>query len=239
VASPFGSRVRLKLALGAAEDGKKLGTYGFIQGAQAYLAGAVTHGDRDLEDFGYVFEHLILEATRAGMGTCWLGGTLDRKAFGQRLELGPDEWLPAASPVGPPKPKRGLVDNVVRRFAKSRKRLGFREIFFQGSFEQAATPESAGPWAPVLEGVRRGPSASNKQPWRVLVDEAGAHLYLQPTPNYASMLKFEIQRLDMGIAMCHLELGARDAGLVGSWRQAEPSVSAPEGARYVASWVTA
>jgi nitroreductase len=236
-ASPFGSRVRLALILGAAEDGKRLGTYGFIQGAQAYLAGAVTRGEHDLEDYGYVFERLVLEATRIGLGTCWLGGTLDREAFGRRLELGPDEWLPAASPVGPTRAKRGFVDGAVRMFARSRKRMAFDEIFFQDDFDHPLSARAAGRWTEALEGIRLGPSASNKQPWRCVVDASGAHLYLQPTPGYGGILKFEIQRLDMGIAMCHLELGARELGLAGAWHQAEPSIPAPEGARYVGSWL--
>ena len=124
-ASPFGTPVRLQLVLGAAKDGKKLGTYGFIKNAQAYLVGAVTRGEHDLEDYGYVFERLILEATALGLGTCWLGGTLDRGAFGQTVQLSDDEWLPAVTPVGPTTAKRGLVDGAVRMFAGSRKRLDF------------------------------------------------------------------------------------------------------------------
>jgi nitroreductase len=234
--SPFGTPVRLQLVLGAAKDGKRLGTYGFIRGAQAYLVGALTRGDRDLEDYGYVFERLILEATALGLGTCWLGGTLDREAFGQTVQLGPDEWLPAVTPVGPTKAKRGLVDGAVRMFAGSRKRLPFEELFFDGSFARPITQDAAGPWAAPLEGLRIGPSASNKQPWRVVVDDDGAHLFLQPTPGYGSFLNFEIQRLDMGIAMCHLELGADEQGLAGSWELREPPCTAPEGGRYLVSW---
>ncbi len=239
VPSPFGTAVRLQLVLGAAQDGKKLGTYGFIRGAQAYLVGALTRGDRDLEDYGYVFERLILEATALGLGTCWLGGTLDRAAFGETVQLGPDEWLPAVTPVGPTKAKRGLVDGAVRMFAGSRSRKEFGELFFDGSFERPLNDGDAGPWSQPLEAVRIGPSASNKQPWRVVVDHGGAHLFLAPTPGYGSFLNFEIQRLDLGIAMCHLELVARERGLEGSWQQIEAPCEAPAGGRYMVSWVLA
>ena len=238
-ASPFGTPVRLQLVLGAAKDGKKLGTYGFIKNAQAYLVGAVTRGEHDLEDYGYVFERLILEATALGLGTCWLGGTLDRGAFGQTVQLSDDEWLPAVTPVGPTTAKRGLVDGAVRMFAGSRKRLDFGALFFDGDFDAPLKAAAAGPWADVLEGLRIGPSASNKQPWRVVVDAKGAHLFLKPTPGYGSFLNFEIQRLDMGIAMCHLELGAVEQGLAGAWQQVEPPCAVPEGHRYVTSWILA
>jgi hypothetical protein len=238
-ASPFGTPIRLQLVQGAAKDGKKLGTYGFIRGAQAYLVGAVTRGEHDLEDYGYVFERLILEATALGLGTCWLGGTLDRDAFGRTVQLGPDEWLPAVTPVGPTKARRGLVDGAVRMFAGSRSRMDFGALFFDGGFDTPLQAAVAGPWSAVLEGVRIGPSASNKQPWRVVLDDRGAHLFLQPTPGYGSFLSFEIQRLDMGIAMCHLELGARERDLAGAWQQVEPPCTVPEGHRYVASWILA
>ena len=234
--SPFGTPVRLQLVEGAAEDGKKLGTYGFIRGAQAYLVGALTRGERDLEDYGYVFEHLILEATRLGLGTCWLGGTLDRKAFGETVQLGSDEWLPAASPVGLTTAKRGLMDGAVRMFAGSRKRKAFDTLFFDGDFSRPLAA-GTGPWAEPLEALRIGPSASNKQPWRAVVNDAGAHLFLQSSPGYGSGLNFEIQRLDIGIAMCHLELVAVEQGLQGAWKQVEPPCEAPEGTRYVVSWV--
>ncbi len=235
---PFGSSLRFQLHLGAAAEGKKLGTYGFIKGAQAYLVGAVTRGERDIEDYGYAFEHLVLQATRLQLGTCWLGGTLDRDAFGQTIQLDEDEWVPAVSPVGPTTAKRGLVDRGVRMFAGSRKRFAWEKLFFLGDFSVPLNKARAGRWAEPLEGVRVGPSASNKQPWRVLIDDAGAHVYLQPNPGYASFLNFEIQRIDAGIAMCHLELGAREAGLEGAWRQLPPAMQAPDGARYVASWAT-
>lgn len=236
-AGPFGTPVRLQLVQGAAQDGKKLGTYGFISGAQAYLVGALTRGERDLEDYGYVFQRLVLDATAIGLGTCWLGGTLDRAAFGQAVQLGPDEWLPAVSPVGSTKPKRGLVDGAVRMFAGSRNRRDFAALFFQHSFGQTLTPATAGPWAEPLEAVRSGPSASNKQPWRIVIDDRGAHLFLLPTPGYGSVLNFDIQCLDMGIAMCNLELVALERGLAGSWRQIEPPCGPPQGGRYLVSWL--
>jgi hypothetical protein len=48
----------------------------------------------------------------------------------------------------------------------------------------------------------------------------------------------DIQRLDMGIAMCHFELTARELGLPGKWACAEPSIKKPDGlTEYTVSWV--
>ena len=68
--------------------------------------------------------------------------------------------------------------------------------------------------------VRQGPSASNKQPWRILKSADRFHLYLQRTRGYRNVFTRmaqvdDMQRIDMGIAMCHFELTARELGLSG------------------------
>ena len=57
---------------------------------------------------------------------------------------------------------------------------------------------------------RSGPSASNKQPWRIILDWNKAHFYLKKTENYAQSIPFDIQALDMGIALCHFEEGLKE-----------------------------
>jgi len=59
--------------------------------------------------------------------------------------------------------------------------------------------------------VRIAPSASNKQPWRIVKIEGAWHFFLERTKGYGDGIIFkllklaDIQRLDMGIAMCHFE----------------------------------
>ena len=49
----------------------------------------------------------------------------------------------------------------------------------------------------------------------------------------------DLQRADLGIAMCHFEQTARKAGLNGRWVIQEPLVRKPDPlADYPASWVT-
>ncbi len=46
-----------------------------------------------------------------------------------------------------------------------------------------------------------------------------------------------MQRLDMGIAMCHFELAARELGLSGKWLHAMPDITKPDDlTKYVVSW---
>jgi nitroreductase len=71
--------------------------------------------------------------------------------------------------------------------------------------------------------VRLGPSASNKQPWRIAKHGSLWRFFLQRTPGYRrDPIKIildlcDLQRLDMGIAMCHFELTAKELGLDGNW----------------------
>jgi nitroreductase len=246
-AAPFGSRVRLAL-LDTNPDQQtqplRLGTYGVIKGAPSFVAGAVRRGELALEDFGYVFQRVILLATELGLGTCWLGGTFKRDRFGQALAAAEDELVPAVSPVGHAHSRRSLVDSVFRWGAGSKKRRPWPELFFDRDLASPLSEKDAGPHATPLEMVRIGPSASNKQPWRLVRQTAGDgevrfHLLLRRSPGYRGRFEVDLQRLDMGIAICHFELAARELGLPGAWRLASPPPrlgGLPADTSYVATW---
>ncbi len=86
-----------------------------------------------------------------------------------------------------------------------------------------------------LECVRIGPSASNKQPWRIVRNGDAFHFYLSRTPRYEMIKNIKLQNIDMGIAMCHFELSARELGLDGGWKVRDPGI--PAGDReYIATW---
>jgi hypothetical protein len=91
--------------------------------------------------------------------------------------------------------------------------------------------------------VRLGPSASNHQPWRVVKEGKNWHFYLKRTPGYNERLLVklsgtaDLQRIDMGIAMCHFDLTARELGLTGQWVEEEPDIDRPfELLEYTATW---
>ena len=47
----------------------------------------------------------------------------------------------------------------------------------------------------------------------------------------------DLQRVDMGISMCHFEMTAAELGLAGQWRVEAPDIGPlPELTGYVASW---
>jgi nitroreductase len=243
---PFGTPVRLGLL--AASNGDQsalrgLGTYGFIKGATGFIAGAVGRGKRNLEDFGYVMERAILFATDLDLGTCWLGGTFTKSRFARRLGVRDGEEVPAVTAIGYDAKRAYPPDSVSRRVAGSNHRLPWETLFFKGQFGTPLLPESAGDYVTALEMVRLGPSASNKQPWRIVRRDESWHFFIERSLLYGPRtLRLvgiaDMQRLDIGIAMCHFELVARELGLQGEWGSDVPTGVVP-GSRieYSATWV--
>ena len=241
IRGPFGNRVRFELIdlAGKEEDEiKTLGTYGFIKGASIFIVGAVAKGGRAMEDYGYCMEKNILMATYLGLGTCWLGGTFNRSASASRISQRDDEVVPAITPVGYPKDRKSIMDSTIRFFAKSSSRKAWEELFFQGDTRNPLTRNMAGVYALPLECVRVGPSASNRQPWRVIKekDTAVFYFYISRTPGYAERYpEVSLQEVDMGIAMCHFEVALQEMNLKGSWQNGQ----APQqkGLEYIVSWI--
>lgn len=240
---PFGAPVRFQLLAATAEDRaalRGLGTYGFIQGATGFIVGAVQDGLRNMEDFGYCMEQVVLCATDLGLGTCWLGGTFNRSAFAARAGLRQGEVMPAVAATGYIASKRGLMDRIIRRGAGAEHRLAWTQLFFRERFDQPISAEDAGLYATALEMVLRAPSASNKQPWRIIRQGSAWHFYLQRTPGYNSGRLVQIadmQRVDLGIAMCHWELTAHELGLPGRWLLQPADIAGASSVEYIASWV--
>ena len=245
---PFDSPTRFELI--AADDASRealrnLGTYGFIRDPAGFIVGAMGEGRKNLEDFGYAMEHIILYATDLGLGTCWLGGSFTKSRFAETLAADDEEEVPAVVSVGYiAAEQKGLVSRIRKRIGRAnRQRKPWEEVFFQGDFQRPLPEPQAGPYAMCLEMVRLGPSASNKQPWRVVKRDKSWHLYIQRTPNYPGWIGKELlgvadmQRIDAGIAMCHFQLTADEVGLEGKWIVSEPSIQPPDGqTEYIASW---
>ena len=117
----------------------------------------------------------------------------------------------------------------------SRSRLSFSELFFNGDFSTALSEEAAGEYAYPLEMLRLAPSAVNKQPWRVVLADKAVHFY--KCGNMSEAMGFDMQRIDVGIGMCHFHLAAEEIHLKGHFERVLPDLSAPENVTYIASWI--
>ena len=85
--------------------------------------------------------------------------------------------------------------------------------------------------------MRLAPSAVNKQPWRVAVCGNEAHFYEKQSKGYVSGDGWDIQKIDMGIALCHFELTAKECGLDVAFEIAEPELHPGDDTHYIASYV--
>jgi Putative TM nitroreductase len=229
---PLGNAARFEIAaaLNAQMDLKGLGTYGTIKSPGGFIIGAQKPAENSLEDYGYLMEQIILKATALNLGTCWLGGFFNRSAFAKKMALQPDEIMPAVSALGMTGARPGQKVGFIPSNAAGANRLPWQQLFYEIPSHTPLTPEAAGEFATALEMVRLGPSASNKQPWRIVRQNNDFHFYLARTPGYHSRAfkLFDIpdlQRIDIGIAMCHFEMSAAEAGLQGKWVFQPPSSS--------------
>lgn len=239
---PFGNNPAFKLIQMdnlTPREWKKLGTYGVIKNARYFLTGAVKDTPLAMEDLGYCMEILILNATALGLGTCWLGGTFQASGFAQAAGLREGEILPTVSPIGYPADEKSLTENIMRRFAGSDHRKPWPELFFANDFATPLTQAHAGKYRDALENLRLAPSASNKQPWRVLYDVKlnTFHFFLERSLQYKMLGIVHLQDIDLGIAMSHFEITAQEQGLIGKW-QADTNAPREKSLDYIVSWRT-
>ncbi len=242
---PFGRQGKVELVRvnkNVTDKGIKLGTYGFIKNPAAYLVGITEKNKYSLVDFAYSFHKLALFATGIGLGTCWMGGTFSRNSFEQELSSIKDgEFIPCITPIGYPKEKERIFDKAVRVVVKADNKKAWEKLFFDTAFSKPLLQEEAGSLAIPIEMVRLGPSASNKQPWRLVVsaDRKSTHLYIEHTPNYSSSLGYDMQLLDMGIAMAQFDMACKELSLEGKWLVKDPELDTPNSNyEYIASWQT-
>jgi len=237
---PFGNEVifnMIEKEFAAEKHKVKLGTYGFISGAKYFIVAQAKPHEYIHEDCGYLLEKIILNLAAKGIGTCWLGGTFSRSDFAKVLNMDSDVLIPAITPLGFPAENRTIKEKLIRFGAKSDKRKEWKELFFDTNFGTVLTKENAGAYAEVIEMLRLAPSASNKQPWRIVKSEKAFHFYLKRTPGYQkTFINSDLQRVDMGIAMSHFELTCNELGLKGEWKQLNPDILCPDNEEYLITW---
>lgn len=231
--NPYGIPVEFKL-LNAKEH--KLSSP-VVSGTNLYVGAKGKRVPHIEEAVGHSMEKLVLYAQSLGIGTVWIGGTMDRAAFERAMELGEDEIMPCVSPLGYPAKKMSVKEGLMRKGVKADSRLPFETLFFDGSFDTPLTEDKAGRLAEVLETVRWAPSAVNKQPWRVVVTESAAHFYLKKNKGFVSDAAGDMQKIDLGIALCHFALTAEDKGMNISFSISDPGIAAQSDTAYIASYL--
>ncbi len=226
IETPYGIPVTWKL-LSAKEYGLSSPV---IAGTDTYIAGKVRRQPHAEEAFGFAFEKLVLYAESLGLGTTLIAGTMNRPAFEKAMQLNADEVMPCVSPLGYPAKKMSLRETLMRKGVRADSRMEFSELFFDRSFDKPLSEST--PFRDALEMVRWAPSAVNKQPWRVVVDGKLAHFYEKKSKGYVDASGWDLQKIDLGIALYHFAYGSDENVQL---TIADPGISVPEGTVYIAT----
>lgn len=234
--NPYGIPVDLRFF-----DAEKYGaTSRVIRGTSWYVVGALPRCPHAEEAFGYVVERLVLAAAAHGLGTAWLAGTIDRPAFERVVGVDRDEnrIMPAIIAVGVPAARMSALERVMRSKLHADERAPWNTLFFQGDLAHPmASPDACDPViSAALSCVRLAPSAQNLQPWRLVCSDGHIDLLEHRTLPLRSI--GDVQLVDMGIAMLHLEAGLAQRGVHGTWSFDGPAAGvagADASATYVAT----
>lgn len=231
--NPYGLPVRFALL-----DGREQGLSSLvISGAELWIAGKLRRTPHAEEAYGFALQSILLQAeAELGIGAVWLAGTLSRSAFEAAMELEPGEILPCVSPLGYPAEKPSLRESIMRRGTGADARLPFEALFFDGGFDRPLTREAAGTLAPLLDAVRRAPSAVNRQPWRAVRVGDTVHFYEKHSRGYVDKSGWDLQKIDLGIALAHFSLAAGALGLQTRFTAADPGLAPPAGTEYIAGY---
>lgn len=198
-----------------------------ITNETAYLAGKVKKVPHCEEAFGYSFEKFVLYAWSLGIGTTWIGGTMQREMFEKAVNTGEDELMPIVTPLGYPAAERADVDKKLRRSVHGDERLPQSELYFDGDFFTPLNDKDA---LELLESVRWAPSAANNQTCRIVKIETRYHFYGKCPVEYCGAAAWDVHKIDVGIAICHL-MSVTDGQFVIS----DPGIAADTELEYIAT----
>jgi nitroreductase len=195
-----GVDMRLVLNNGTAFAGLRK-SYGMLAGVQNYIGLIDRVADPEnpskyrasvnTEKMGYYGELVVLHAATLGLGTCWVGGSFDRRLT--PFELADGEMVACTITLGLVPEVMSLREKVIRG-ATHRKTKTVEEMY------DADTPVPD--WfLSGMQAVQKAPSAVNRQP---------VHFYYRrgevaaAVPNPADIGS----AFDLGIAKLHFEIGA-------------------------------
>lgn len=203
----------------------KPSTYGTIKDAAGFIPVAF-----DLSDpatglaVGRALEKAVLSLTKAGVATCWIGGTFKAASFASAIQCQPPRRIALVIAAGIDSGRRRLLERMTSAMAGSKTRRPFDSLF---TAPDGTLLPADSPWRAPLRAMRLAPSSLNSQPWRAVVDGDTAHFFVaaKARDNY----------VDMGIGLAHVALVASEQGLVLSDCSDPAAAALLRRARYVCS----
>ena len=178
-------------------------SYGMFSNVTSVLCIVGSKSLKNLEVLaGYYGEFFLLECVSRNLGTCWIGGTYNKKSTEKVLGLSGDEELLIVISVGRVNDEKTFKEKMISSLGKNKQ--SFEELL---QMSDGTTPD----WVIAgIEAARLAPSAVNKKPngyaW-----EGGVLQAFNTKPSHS------YKKIDLGISLAHFELGALSAGQTGTW----------------------
>ncbi len=158
---------------------------------------------------------------------------MKRELFESAAEVKDNELMPCVSPLGYPARKKSLMESMMRKGAGSDSRMSADKLFFNEKWGDAL--EAGTDMAEILEMVRWAPSAVNKQPWRIIAKDGTYHFYEKKDRGYDRDKTGDLQKIDVGIALCHFIMGIEEKGMSYEVYIENPGIDIPENTEYIVS----
>ena len=177
-----------------------------IVGEKYYIIGKIDKVDHAEEAFGYEFEEIILFLKTKGLGTTWMAGTFPREDFEKVINLKENEIMPCVTPIGYKAKKMSIREILMRKGIKADTRLDFNDLFFKNDFNTKLDESDLAKYKDVFELVQVAPSAVNKQPWRLVLNDNKVYFYKKASKGFTRD-GFDVQKVDLGIALNHFVHG--------------------------------
>jgi nitroreductase len=185
-----GLHLQLYINNGDAFSGLKM-SYGIFKNVSNYIALVGNAKDQDyIEKLGYYGEKLVLEATMLNLGTCWVGGTYDKKTC--KCEIRDNENLLGIITLGYTPDVRPFKERMVYSIIR-RKTKPISEMLISDTEKPIWLMRG-------MEAVQKAPSAVNMQPVRMNYKAGELTAAVAGKPGYEMM--------DLGIAKLHFEIGS-------------------------------
>ncbi|MDR2939141.1 MAG: nitroreductase [Clostridiales bacterium] len=156
--------------------------------APHYFAIYAKPSDNYLLKCGYLLQFIDLYLSSKNIGACWLGMA---KPVSRLKSDGGLEYVMCLA-FGEPK------GNCHRNGPQEFKRKNLSDISYSSH--------------KALEAVRLAPSSTNSQPWFIVEGEGAFSLYRVKLSMPKKLIYNKMNQVDMGIALCHLELALKQDG---------------------------
>lgn len=167
-------------------------SYGLFNNVRTIIALKGKKDDKHLlEKIGYYGELLVLEATKLGLGTCWVGGTFKQNS--SIFRVNDNEQLVAVITIGNVKTEKKLKEKLVSRMSH----LNSKKI---DSFYESDKP-LPDRFLKAIKAVQKAPSALNKQPVVFTFKDNKITARVDDDSNK--------ELIDLGIAKAHFDIVAK------------------------------